>query len=164
MIVVGIDPSATATGVVAIYDSPESYDTSVFKFPEYRGLHRAKTIATCVINFCIAHNPDVIVIEGYGHSTRNVGTIVILVEVGTLIRQAIRDVGKCYYTVPPTTLKKVTTGSGNANKHAMAEHVFERWGFLSSSEDIVDAYALARFGHELASNPTQLHKGVIYES
>lgn len=160
MKIVGIDPSATSTGVVCMFDAHSIF--SVFKFPDYKGLHRAEVIAKCVANFCIEHKPDAIVIEGYGLNTRNVGTIVTLVEVGTLIRQALRQAGMPYWTVPPMTLKKFTTGSGNANKQAMAKHVFDRWQVKSDCDDVIDAYALARFGHELESNPTQSHKGVTY--
>jgi Holliday junction resolvasome RuvABC endonuclease subunit len=46
--------------------------------------------------------------------------------------------------VPPTVLKKWTTGHGNAKKEQMAIAVKERWQFASHSHDIVDAIALAQ--------------------
>lgn len=161
MRIVGIDPSAASTGVVCL-DGDLLIDHRIFAFPTYTGLKRAETIARCCENFCIDTVPDLVVIEDYGLNVRNVGTIVTLVEVGTLIRQAMRHAGKTYVTIRPTNLKKFTTGSGNANKHEMAKHVFDRWKFESDCDDVVDAYALARFGHELESNPTSLHKGVTY--
>lgn len=88
--------------------------------------------------------PDFAVIEGYAFGNRN--SLVTLVECGTVVRQVLHALKIPWMEVPPTALKKWTTGSGNADKKKMAAYVKDRWGFASHSDDIVDAHALARMG------------------
>jgi len=54
--------------------------------------------------------------------------------------------GWVWMEVPVTVLKKWTAGKGNAKKDQMALAVKQRWGYESHSDDIIDAYALARMG------------------
>lgn len=88
--------------------------------------------------------PEYALLENYaiGHKS----SVVDVVSCGTIIRDTLFQRGLSWYEIRPTSLKKWTTGKGNAKKPEMATSVKQRWGFESASDDIVDAYALARFG------------------
>ncbi len=61
-----------------------------------------------------------------------------------IVKLSLFERGTPYWDVPPATLKKFVTGKGNAKKEDMKLHVFKRWGFEHASNDVVDAYGLAR--------------------
>jgi len=85
------------------------------------------------------------VIEGYSMGSRS-GQAFSIGEWGGVARVRLRQMGISYIVVPPSTLKKFTTGKGNAQKDEMRLHVYKKWGFEHKANDVVDAYALARFG------------------
>jgi crossover junction endodeoxyribonuclease RuvC len=100
--------------------------------------------------------PDVAVIEGYGNTPKmGVSSFVTVVEVATLLRLSLFQSQIAWIEVPPTTLKKWTTGNGNAKKPDMALAVEQKWNFKNGNDDIIDAYALARLGQV---EPEQLFK------
>ena len=86
-----------------------------------------------------------------------------MVEVGTFIRNTLFTKMFSWYAVTPTTLKKLTTGKGNADKARMAAAVKERWSFESKSDDVIDAYAIAQIGRELYLHNTDI-QGVTREN
>ena len=51
----------------------------------------------------------------------------------------------------PSTLKKITTGKGNADKHEMISTVANRWNFITKDDNLADAYAMARHAMSLQS-------------
>lgn len=165
MKVLGIDPS-TKTGIVLLEGNRVVFSQGYN--PLAKGFARPLLVGTAIDGLCVQHAPDIAVIEGYafnigGKIKQSPSSIVLQVEIGTLIRAALRRRSIPWWEIGPSALKKWTTGRGNAKKPEMAEHVCKRWGFESPSDDIVDAYALARFGEELQSNPPKLYKGVNYE-
>lgn len=159
MPVVGIDPS-TSTGLVCLdSDSGECVAKQVV-FPTRKGFYRLQSIATSVRSLIEEWKPEKVVIEGYAYG--NPHTLVILVEIGTLIRQVMYQQGVDWYTVPPTTVKKFVTGSGSAKKGDMAKSVKEKWGFVNACDDVVDAYALARIGLILGTESASHLRGIEY--
>ncbi len=50
--------------------------------------------------------------------------------------------------VPPTSLKSFIGCKGDRSKEAVAALVKKRWGFTDKSNDIIDAYALARWAKQ----------------
>jgi Holliday junction resolvasome RuvABC endonuclease subunit len=111
--------------------------------PSLRGFQRLHSIASDVAQTLQVWRPTFVAIEGYAY-VRNVGAFVTLVEIGTVIRQAMYAQQLPWVEVPPTVLKKWTTGSGIATKDQMALSVRQRWSYQSHSHDIVDAFALAQ--------------------
>lgn len=93
------------------------------------------------------YSPHGCVVEGYGYA--NPHTLATLVEVGTLVRVALLESKIPWLEVPPTSLKKFTTGKGNAKKELMMLEVFKRWGFEAKTNDQADAFALGQFGYSL---------------
>lgn len=73
-------------------------------------------------------------------------------ELSGAIRYALYKEGYEVEIVQPTTLKKFITGKGSATKVMMAQAVKERWGFENTSDDIIDAYGLARAAEYLGNN------------
>lgn len=141
---VGLD-CATCTGMALVGDDEDRGKT--IKIPKERGFLRLQLIANDVAKTLEVWNPAFVAIEDYAY-VRNVGAFVTLVEVGTAIRMTLRALGVPWVEVPPTVLKKWTTGKGNATKEQMAQWVKERWGYESPSHDIVDAYALAQMAQQ----------------
>ena len=158
MRVVGVD-SSTWTGLARI-DSDGSSMGKVVNFPKEKGMQRLQLIAQEVKRTLKIWAPDYAVMEGYAFGNTN--TLVTLVECGTVCKLVLQELGIRWYTVPPTTLKKWTTGNGAASKDLMAANVKQRWGYSSSSDDIVDAYALAQMGM-LGELQLSKIKGVVCE-
>jgi crossover junction endodeoxyribonuclease RuvC len=155
--VVGIDPS-TKTGLVAMNANGVVVDTKHLKFENEKGCKRLNLIAQSVGSLLKEHVPKIVVIEGLGFN--NQFTKVEMAQVGSIIRMECWRLKLSWWEVPPTVLKKWTTGNGSAKKSQMAEHVKARWGFVSSSDDVIDAYALARIGLHMEEHGVGGLKGV----
>ena len=103
-------------------------------------------LVASIVDFLEANGPIVaIYIEGYAFS-RNGASQRWPVEFGGLLRWHLVDVSPKVKEVPPTTLKKFTTGKGNTPKSAVLAHVVRRWGELFDSDDAGDAFALHKLG------------------
>lgn len=142
MTTVGLD-IATCTGMARVNEDGEIIGKTASLPKERRSYRKLQLIARDVARTLGVWHPDFVVIEGYAF-TRNVHSFVVSVEFGTLIRIALLEAGIPWCEVPPTTLKKWTTGKGNAKKDQMAVSVKARWGYESPSHDVVDAVALAQ--------------------
>lgn len=150
-VVIGIDPSLTATGIVVLRDGEVELAEATKNRPELGTIKRAKLIRE-QINKNINHpsiDTDLIVIEGfsYGSKGRSVFDIAYL---GWRIREDLEAFRSKYNTpwleVPPTQLKQFATGKGNANKEIILQQVYKRWGYETHDNNIADAYALAQIG------------------
>lgn len=114
------------------------------------GVLRLQLIAMNLDRILTAWKPDAAYVENYALSlVKSPNTIITLVEIGTMMRCVLTDHKVPWRTIRPSTLKKWTTGKGNAKKSDMALAVKQRWGFTNGSDDVVDAYALARMGQYL---------------
>lgn len=94
-----------------------------------------------------------------GYNIKNKYNLILMAEIGTILRNALYQAGVEWWDVPPTVLKKWTTGKGTAKKSDMAVAAQERWQFVHPSDDAVDAYALARLGQSVVNGvhtPKQL--------
>jgi crossover junction endodeoxyribonuclease RuvC len=138
----GIDIS-TYTGLVRLDEDGESMG-KVIHCPELKGFVRLQSIARQTRTTLEAWKPELAVIEGFAFANKN--SLVILVQCATVVTLVLHEMGIKRVVVPPTSLKKWTTGNGAAKKELMAAKVFEKWGYKSPSDDITDAYALARMG------------------
>lgn len=155
--ILGVDPS-TYLGTCLL--TGDAASPKLIHFKEARGFHRLQLIARSFDSLIQEHQPDLAVVEGYAYGNRN--SIVSLVEIGTLIRMALYTAKIPWYDAPPSLLKRFVTGKGNAKKPDVANAVKERWGFTSTSDDVVDAYGLARLGQALKAGDATYLKGVTY--
>jgi Holliday junction resolvasome RuvABC endonuclease subunit len=137
----GLDIS-TYVGMAVVGDGQDR--GKCVHFPKLKGFSRLQSIALEVSRVVEVWKPDFVIIEGYAYG--NKGSLVTLVECGTVVRNVIFSKKLAWVEVPPSVLKKWTTGKGCATKESMAEAVRTRWGYQSPSDDIVDAYALAQMG------------------
>ena len=152
----GIDPS-TKTGIVLLDGQLMTH--GVVQPKGYEGTARIAKIRDEFMNLLLDFKPDIAVIEGYAYG--NKFTLSLMVEINSCMRLCLHDLGIEWYIAPPTVLKKYVTNSGSAKKPQIAEAVKNRWGFVSPSDDVVDAYVLAQMGKDLAANGvTPLLKGV----
>lgn len=85
-----------------------------------------------------------LVVEGYAMGARNGREV--LGEWGGQIRLFAYRFGWNVLVVPPSSLKKYTTGKGNAEKETVMLEVFKRWAYSSTDNNDADAYALMRLG------------------
>jgi len=148
--VLGLDVS-TRTGAVLLESvsgkpkvqkelvlAPLSNGTSVHR------MYRAVELFHKVRELLVMTRPALVVIEGYGYA--NEYTLAVLVELGAMARHACIYTKAQYIDVAPPTLKKFVTGSGAAKKDQMRLAVYKKWGYEHDSDNVVDAYALARLG------------------
>lgn len=143
----GIDPS-TWTGIVKI--EGDEYVGKLVNFPQLKGYRRLHALGDELDRTLDIWQPDIVVIEHYAYGNAN--TLVTLVEIGSILRDRLYRKNINWWEVPPTVLKKWVTGKGNAKKEAVAVAVKEKWGYASPSDDIVDAFALAKLGEHIGRN------------
>jgi crossover junction endodeoxyribonuclease RuvC len=148
---VGIDPS-TKTGFVALDESGQ-----VVRAKELKGLgsedpYRMATMIDEIMDHI--QKDDQIVIEGFGYASQQA---VQNGGIGWGIRMALLRRGFPYTEVAPNAVKKFVGVSGwvgekgskerlegKEKKKAVMAAVFEQYGFLSKSDNIVDAFIMAQ--------------------
>lgn len=149
-IVIGIDPSLTATGLAWSDGS-----TSTIKYPpgitgDLRLMAIADAIEDLTVTPMVGHNADLAVIEDLPTHAHGAG-ITGMVQ-GVVRLHLIRD-DIPYITVPAATLKKYATGRGNATKPDMRMELYKRTGIDLKDDNQVDAWWLRALGHELLGAP-----------
>lgn len=104
-----------------------------------------------IINICI---------EGYGGAHKN--SLIPGVECGTLMRVMLIKYGllEKIHEIPPTSLKKFVTGSGNAGKEHIIAYLFKNYGIMHSDNDQADAYGLAQMARKISWGP-ELRKNLF---
>jgi crossover junction endodeoxyribonuclease RuvC len=147
---VGLDLSLTGTGMVII-DRENLEDNKGFKFSA--GEAKAE-IGSRIddlwrkISKVLPKDPrnTKIFIEGaaFGASFNTF----TLGELNGGIKFKLSEAGYTYQTVAPTSLKKYATGKGVAEKSYVSACVALKWNFISPSNDIVDAFVLARMAFD----------------
>lgn len=151
----GVDPS-TKTGI-CLLNGPVA-TSSVINYPQAKGYDRLQLIADRFDELLHQLKPNIVVIEGYAFGNRF--TLADLVEIGSQMRLSLHRAGIPWYIASPSLLKKYVTGSGVAKKPEMAEFVKSRWGYESPSDDVVDAYGLAKIAQTIGILGSESVKGV----
>lgn len=180
---IGVDPSITNTGVVALTDAGElvgSFNSKSIpackgktkrskKEPGYEWL-RLADIADGVVNFIEECREKVggvgkdHVVCGYEHySFDSVNLSYTTGELGGVLKLALAQRGIDIHLVQPTRLKKFATGSGHATKDKMQDEAqAECTELKGATDDVCDAYFLAKFAwylHEVQS-AAKAEKGI----
>ena len=146
--ILGLDISSTSTGLVAL-DNNGTVLTALAIQPDpnrKKGLDvisRGIIIAQQIAHDVIQLDPDRIVIEDYGFASQK---IVPQAEVKGIVFMCLRQLGRKWNLVSPNGLKKFV---GAKEKEAIKLEVFKRWGFEHKSNDVIDAYVLARIGYAM---------------
>ena len=159
IIYIGLDISLTSTGVVAIQD--EKILLQKLCRPKMEGRKKAKEILI-IRDMIIAevekiglprHRENIkIMIEdfAYGilymkvHGKPICGSVFEIGGLGYAVQLKLLELGYDYTLTEPTTLKKFVTGRGNCKKDIMIKETLKRWKVDFDSNDLCDAYGLAR--------------------
>lgn len=149
---VGLDPS-TKTGFVAL-----DPDGKTLRAKELTGVggKDPKRMVTLIDEVTAHIQPDdFVVIEGFGFATQQG---IQLGGIGWGIRSALFRRGIKYIEASPAQVKKFATGKGNTKKEDMILPLSDKWGFRHSSDNVRDAYVLARIALGLKADIPELLK------
>lgn len=153
MRVLALDLSLTATGV-ALPDGTTDRLSAPHGAAE--PLERLTWLRDQVMRRVLA-GVDLVVLEGFSYGSKG-STVDQIYGLGWLIRVALHDHGITYVTVPPSSVKKYATGSGNAKKPDMRMELFKRMSIDEKDDNKVDALwlqamALDAYGHRVLPMP-----------
>ena len=167
MIVVGIDPSLTGTGIIVLRNGEPGKALTTKNEPKLGTIERVRRIyeqinnvienlSTCYVNAYIGdmrmirwEPPSLIVIEGFSYGSKGRGVFDIA-YLGWRIREELEryrtedDIP--WLEVSPSHVKQFATGKGNANKEIVLQQVYKRWGVELTDNNQADAYVLAQIG------------------
>ena len=173
MIVIGVDPSLTATGIVVIRDGNVELAATTKNRPELGTTERVRLIRALIIDTIFDEDglhsefPDLIVIEGFSFASKG-RSVFETAYLGWRIREDLEsfrtEENIPWIEVPPTQLKRFATGVGTANKEIVMQQVLKRWGYEAPNNNLADAFVLAKIGEAYLSNInglTQIQQGVI---
>lgn len=137
-LVLGIDPSLSATGIC--------YPDGTFKVcrgEAQLGDLRLGIIYEDVDYACLAYKPDLAVIEDLPTHANGAG---LTGMVQGVVRLALMQHGVPYVKVVPSTLKKYATGNGRADKSDLRMALYQRTGIDERNDNLVDAWWLRHMG------------------
>lgn len=118
----GIDLSMTGTGL-ASFDMGGEWDVATVSVPaEDRSpgafIDRAETIAAKIIAWCDPHEGDVIAMEGPALQAKS-SQLDRMFALWWFTYRALRDHHAEPHIIPPSVVKQLATGKGNANKDSV---------------------------------------------
>jgi crossover junction endodeoxyribonuclease RuvC len=156
--IVGLDISLTSTGIATwngqhnVFSKPADFD-----HPMKRYEHIWDGILEVLIDDLYHEDSftPLIVIEGYAFAKRS-SHAHAQGELGGIVRLELFKRGMPYIEIPPTSLKKFTTGKGNANKSDMVSSITLRTGREwngKGADDRADAWALRHMALAATDNP-----------
>jgi len=145
MIIIGIDPSLTSTGICVMNEQGVIVESVAIqpdnKGPERLALFRGSF--RLITSKYHGQNANAF-IEGYAFGANNQREA--LGELGGVMRLSLYDDGIGMVIIPPTVVKQYITGKGTADKIAMAIAVLKQYGHDFPTTDQTDAFALAEIG------------------
>ncbi len=151
---IGIDPSLTGTGFVVIDDNYNTINYSListirdmYLCPEQRILD----IFYSIFKYDFS-NIKYVCVEGLSYMSQSTS---LYERCGLLylITTKIFEMEIPFELIPPTSLKKKTTGNGRASKEMMVDVVENTFNQNFNQDDnLCDAYGLARVAKDLYNN------------
>jgi Holliday junction resolvasome RuvABC endonuclease subunit len=148
--VLGIDPSLTGFAVCQHVPGRELYEGRWPSKPA-KGVRercdRYERLVRGTLQLVIAHQPGLILIEGYAYSAGAQHGHHDVIELGGVLRFELSRRTQCAIVeVAPSTLKKFTTGDGKAPKPFMVSELARKHGRRFTTDDQADAFALCQLG------------------
>lgn len=174
-VVIGIDPSLTHTGIAyGLLNDAFGFDqfwSAKIKVELKKYAHplaRLEAISARLESvFEVVEElgpPGLCMIEGYAFGSPKSRSH-SLAEWGGQVRLTAYRRGWVLCVVPPTTLKKYTTGNGRAEKNVVLREVHTKWGYEASNDNDADAFALmqmgATFEHVQAGTSTKKDRDLV---
>lgn len=165
MIILGIDPSLSSTGICLIAEDGEVIESMAVQ-PDCKGSERLavfrRELRIIVAKYCTCGIRSFI--EGYAFGANNQREA--LGELGGVLRLELYDSNIPIVVVQPTALKKFATGKGNSDKIAMGVALMKEFGLEYPTSDQTDAHWLAVFGkayHGLIPDLSKARRAIIKE-
>ena len=167
MIVMGLDLSLTGTGLHVLEgpEKPKPWEgpSHLVKTTPDHGTTEQRILMVWrgITGFLKAKEirPHLIIIEGPSFASQgNSGAY--RAGLSYFVRCKLTDLSVPYHVVAPTSLKKFVV-KGNAQKNVMLLEVFDRWKVKFHDDNLADAYALARYGHEVIGSPGAATNGAV---
>lgn len=143
---VGIDPSYSSTGFVVLDEDGVVLEAEAFKAgkPGEPFCQRLQNLLDQIRTSMVQYDVRKMFIVMEGASFASEFNAFKLGKLSGVLEYFLGINSYKYALVAPTFAKKVATGTGAANKFKVMQGVQERWGFVSHSDDIVDAYVMAQ--------------------
>lgn len=142
----GLDLSMTATGVA--HTQVDGTGCTHLVKPATKGDARLLEIQGQVLSYM--GGTQLILIEGWLVRSQSAP---ITGMVHGAVRSGLIELGLKYGTVPPSSLKKYATGSGNAPKTVMAVAAYKRAGLEFSDDNQCDAWWLWAMAMDYLGSP-----------
>ena len=142
---IGIDPS-TKTGFVILGEDGQVQQQKEISSKKKQDPERFIDLAQQVLDSVTP--ADFVCIEGFSYGSKGAG-VSTQYGIGWILRAEMHRRRILYTEVPPSSLKKFATGKGNCKKDAMVLPIYKKWQFESDSDNIRDAYVLARIAKAL---------------
>ncbi len=166
--VVGIDPSATGTGVAAI-DLEEGTLLSTKRLAVGGfGVERLHRIKVALSEWLFSLPPVLhVAMEGYGfnitdsqsHKLGEVGGVIKL-----LLYQELSAPANYPSFPAPSQVKKYATGKGTAKKEEMLKTVYRKWGVDLATSDEADAYACAQIARGVLKGSEVVYEKAVLQA
>lgn len=141
---VGIDPS-TKTGLVILNEAGEVKQAIEITKDGQDPARMVKLVDEVMSHLL---TDDEVCIEGYAYGAKGKG-ISVQYGLGAMFREWLYRNKIIYHEVAPSALKKFAGCKGNAKKDELAVEIFKRTGFEHKSDNVRDAYVLARIARAL---------------
>lgn len=145
-VVFGIDLSLRCTGIAYPDGTCDTFEPTC-DGEEMHGVARMDEIAHFVTDQTQRSDTELVVLEGLAfdaHDNKRMQA-----QLAGIVRHALFRHYKPFIVVPPATLKKYATGTGNAKKMTMFTAATKRLGYEGESFDEADALWLRAIGWHL---------------
>lgn len=139
MNLLGLDLSMTQTGYACSVCGVGVINSK----PDADRMRRFNRIASLVVDNHYHDTLTLAVIEGYSFGSRS-GQAHSLGELGGIVRYSLWLAEIPFAEVSPASLKKFTTGKGNANKDEMLAAAIRHYGYEGSNNNEADAWMLLK--------------------
>lgn len=137
MRIAAFDLSLTRTGYADNYDYDGAGVTTTLWAPKgVSGVKRIGEISNAVA--ILAEDADLVVLEGYSYGSHQSHTRAIA-ELGGVVKYRLYCAGIPYISIPPSVVKKLATGKGNAAKEAVLVAAVKRLGYQGTDHNEADA-------------------------
>jgi crossover junction endodeoxyribonuclease RuvC len=155
---IGIDPSYSNTGLIVLNEDDEIEKQEEYHFnPKGTDTEDRLILVKEQLIFPIMtmnnEEPIKVCLEGPSYNSKGK----YILQMGALnffIRYWFRVLKIDYTVLTPNELKKFVTGKGNCKKDLILLKVFKKWNVEFSSNDLADAYGLAKYIHSTCLTET----------
>lgn len=150
MRILGLDLSLVSTGYVLLDDGGDPASAlltwhGAVGSKDLRDVERLAMFDKWIRKAIIENRLDHVAVEGY--SFASVSHHHAIGELGGIIKLAVHQARITLHVIPPSTWKKALCGKGNLKKDQVRLELFKRYGVEFSSQDTLDAWAVATCCH-----------------